>query len=125
MNRGKTGEHMKTAIALLLAVCLGTTSCASSGTNAAAAQEEPTTVVVDNQSMMDMNIYVWRSAQRLRLGTATAVSKTRFKIPTGIIHGMTTVRFQADPIGATRAPISEEITLNEGDEVGLRIPPVI
>lgn len=116
---------MKTAIALLLAVCLGTTSCASSGTNAAAAQEEPTTVVVDNQSMMDMNIYVWRSAQRLRLGTATAVSKTRFKIPTGIIHGMTTVRFQADPIGATRAPISEEITLNEGDEVGLRIPPVI
>ena len=115
---------MKTAIALLLAVCLGTTACASSGSNAGAAKEEPTMVVVDNQSMMDMNIYVWRSAQRLRLGTATAVSKTRFKIPMGIVQGITTVRFQADPIGGTRAPISEEITVDEGDEVGLRIPPV-
>ena len=115
---------MKTAIGLLLAVFLGTSACASTGSNAAAAREEPTIVIVDNQSLMDMNIYVWRSAQRLRLGTATAVSKTRFTIPTGIVHGITTVRFQADPIGASRAPISEEITLNEGDEVGLRIPPV-
>lgn len=116
---------MKTAYALLLAVCLGSTACASSGSNAAAVKEEPTTVVVDNQSLMDMTIYVWRSAQRLRLGTATAVSKTRFKIPTGVMHGLTTVRFQADPIGASRAPISEEITLDEGDEVGLRIPPAL
>ena len=116
---------MKTAFALLLAVCLGTTACASSGSNAAAVTQEPTTVVVDNQSLMDMTIYVWRSAQRLRLGTATAVSKTRFTIPIGVMHGLTTVRFQADPIGASRAPISEEITLDEGDEVGLRIPPVL
>ena len=114
---------MKTAIALLLAVCLGATACASSSTNAASAKAEPTTVVVDNQSMMDMTIYVWRSSQRLRLGTATAVSKSRFTIPQGIVNGITTLRFQADPIGATRAPISEQITVTEGDEVGLRIPP--
>ena len=114
---------MKAAIALLFAVCLGTAACATSRTNAAAAASEPTTVVVDNQALMDMNIYVWRSAQRLRLGTATAVSKKRFTIPQGIVHGLTTLRFQADPIGARRAPISEEITVNEGDEVGLRIPP--
>ena len=114
---------MKTAITLLLAVCLATTACASSGTNASAAKGEPTTVVVDNQALMDMTIYVYRGAQRLRLGLATAVSKSRFTIPQGIVLGITTLRFQADPIGSSRAPISEEITVNEGDEVGLRIPP--
>ena len=116
---------MKTAIGLLLAVCLATTACASSGSNAAAAKAEPTTVLVDNQALMDMTIYIWRSAQRIRLGTATGVSKTRFTIPQGIISGITTVRFQADPIGSSRAPISEQITVNEGDEVELRIPPTL
>jgi hypothetical protein len=114
---------MKPAITLLLAACLGITACASSGTNAAAATEEPTTVVVDNQALMDMTIYVYRGSQRLRLGLATGVSKTRFTIPRGIVQGITTLRFQADPIGSSRAPISEQITVNEGDEVGLRIPP--
>lgn len=116
---------MKTAIGLLLAVCLATTACASSGSNAAAAKAEPTTVLVDNQALMDMTIYIWRSAQRIRLGTATGVSKTRFTIPQGIVSGITTVRFQADPIGSSRAPISEQITVSEGDEVELRIPPTI
>ncbi len=114
---------MKNAITLLLAVCFTLTACASSGSNASAVQHEPTIVVVDNQALMDMTIYVYRGGQRLRLGTANGVSKTRFTIPNGIVMGMTTLRFQADPIGARRAPISEEITVNEGDEVGLRIPP--
>jgi hypothetical protein len=114
---------MKTAIGFLLAVCLAATACASSGTNAAATKAEPTTIVVDNQALMDMTIYVWRSAQRLRLGTATGVSKTRFTIPPGIVSGLTTLRFQADPIGSNRAPISEQITVQEGDEISMMIPP--
>jgi hypothetical protein len=114
---------MKTAITLLLAACLGITACASSGTNASSVKPDPTTVVVDNQALMDMTIYVYRGSQRLRLGLATGVSKTRFTIPQGIVMGMATLRFQADPIGSSRAPISEEITVSEGDEVGLRIPP--
>lgn len=114
---------MKTAMTLLLAACFTLTACASSGTNASSVTHEPTTVVVDNQALLDMNIYVFRGSQRLRLGTATGLSRTRFTIPSGILSGITTLRFQADPIGASRSPISEEITINEGDEVGLKIPP--
>jgi hypothetical protein len=36
---------------------------------------------------------------------------------------LTSLRFLADPIGSNRTPISEEITVEVGDEVVLRIPP--
>ena len=121
---------MKNAIAFLLAACLVTTACASSGTNAAAneaneaaAGRQPTIVVVDNQALLDMTIYVMRGAQRVRLGTATSMSKTRLKIPQSIVAGAVTLRFIADPIGGSRNSVSEEISLSEGDELGLRIPP--
>jgi hypothetical protein len=70
-----------------------------------------------------MNIYVLRGGQRIRLGTANGLTKTKLTIPRGIVSGTMTVRFMADPIGSNRTPVSEEISMNEGDEVGLMIPP--
>jgi len=109
--------------AFLVAACFLVPGCASSSTNAAGAKQEPTTVLVDNQGLLDMNIYVLRGAQRLRLGTATGLSKTRLTIPATLVFGATSLRFQADPIGGTRAPVSEEITIREGEQIGLMIPP--
>jgi hypothetical protein len=81
-----------------------------------------TTVTVDNQSFSDMTIYVSRG-QRIRLGNARGYSKTTFTIPPSVVAGVSTLRFIADPIGNTRASVSEEINVSPGDEVGLRIPP--
>ncbi len=83
----------------------------------------PTRLRVDNQAFLDMTIYVYRSTQRIRLGTATGNSVTRLTIPANLIFGATPLRFQADPIGGSRAPISSEITVSPGDEVILTIPP--
>ena len=69
-----------------------------------------------------MTIYVLRGSERIRLGTATGLRDTRFTIPQGIIFGATALRFLADPIGSNRTPVSEEITVQEGEEVLLRIP---
>ena len=113
---------MKTVITLLLAACLGVTACASSGTNAAAMPEEPTTVVVDNQALMDMTIYVYRSSERIRVGTATALAKSHLRIPPNVLFGSTPLRFMADPIGANRLPITEELTVSPGDTVTMIIP---
>lgn len=110
-------------MALLAAACLIMPGCASSGTNAAAADRQPSVVVVDNQGLLDMTIYVLRGAQRVRLGTATGLSKTRMTIPASITNGVTSLRFIADPIGGSRNSVSEEITIAEGEEIGLRIPP--
>ena len=84
----------------------------------------PTVVQVDNQGFLDMAVYVLRSSERLRLGTATGNSKSNLRIPTGIVTGLTPLRFVADPIGGTRASVSEEITVTPGDTVGLTIPPI-
>jgi hypothetical protein len=83
-----------------------------------------TTVIVDNRSSFEMTIYVWRGAERMRLGTARAVSESRLPLPAGMVFGAATLRFQADPIGSTRAPISQEILVQEGDVIRLRIPPM-
>ena len=87
-------------------------------------QERPrTTVTVDNQALADMTVYVFRGSQRIRLGMATGLRKTTFTIPQGIVFGATSVRFMADPVGGAATPVSEEITVSEGEEVVLRIPP--
>ena len=83
----------------------------------------PTRLRVENQAFLDMTIYVYRSSQRIRLGTATGNSVTRLTIPANLIFGATPLRFQADPIGSSRASISSEITVTPGDEVVLTIPP--
>jgi hypothetical protein len=51
------------------------------------------------------------------------LSKTRMTVPASITNGVTSLRFIADPIGGTRNSVSEEITISEGEEIGLRIPP--
>jgi hypothetical protein len=83
----------------------------------------PTKLRVENQAFLDHNIYVYRSSQRIRLGTANGNSTTRMTIPQNLIFGATPLRFQADPIGGNRASTSEEITVSPGDEVTLIIPP--
>jgi hypothetical protein len=88
-----------------------------------AAERQPTTLVVENQRFLDANIYVVRGGQRIRLGLAAGNSRTRLVIPPSLIFGVTTLQFIADPVGAPRAPVSNEISVTEGDEVRMTIPP--
>ena len=84
----------------------------------------PTVVQVDNQGFLDMTVYAARSSQRIRLGIATGNGKTNFTIPSVLVSGLTPLRFIADPIGGSRASVSQEITVAPGDTVVLTIPPV-
>jgi hypothetical protein len=100
------------------------TACASrSRSNRPPASVEPTYVRVTNQSWLDMNVYVLRSSQRLRLGTVSANQTQRFTLPHNLVFGATPLRFLADPIGSSRTAQSFEIVVSPGDEVTLTIPP--
>jgi hypothetical protein len=82
-----------------------------------------TTIRVENRSFDNVVVYALRSSQRMRLGQVNANATATLRIPSYIMNGTTPLRFLADPIGARRTPISQEIVVNPGDEVYLLIPP--
>jgi hypothetical protein len=108
---------------LMCALAFGGACTGNKKEDEAAEPVPPTMLKVQNQAFLDMTIYVYRSSQRVRLGIANGNSTSRFVIPSNLIFGSTPLRFQADPIGRNRAPVSQEITVSPGDEVLLTIPP--
>jgi hypothetical protein len=121
----RTPDVRRAVTMMLMMACLALASACSRNKNPDEMAEPvpPTRLRVENQAFLDMTIYVYRSSQRIRLGTATGNSVTRLTIPANLIFGATPLRFQADPIGGNRAPVSSEITVAPGDEVVLTIPP--
>ena len=103
---------------------LGIAACASSRGSGSSDQSQPAVLEVDNQGFLDMTVYATRSAQRVRVGIATGNTKTKFTLPPGLVSGLTSLRFVADPIGGSRASVSQEITVAPGDTVVLTIPPI-
>jgi hypothetical protein len=98
------------------------TSCRSSRPGQPVQRPE-TFVEVENRSMLDMTVYVMRGGERRRLGLVNALSTQVLPIPPVLVEGLGVLRFVADPIGASRTPVSEEIVVRHGDTVRLIIPP--
>ncbi|HJQ11175.1 MAG TPA: hypothetical protein VJ840_09110 [Gemmatimonadaceae bacterium] len=115
----KARGHFISLVAVALVACSGLNR--TSGT---INPNEPTIVQVDNRGFLDMAVYVLRSSsERIRMGTALGNTKTNLTVPPGLVNGSTPLRFIADPIGSSRASVSEEITVFPGDTVVLTIPP--
>ncbi len=104
------------AMVLLAAVtaCLPTIS--------RSADQPETTLKVQNDSFSDMTLYAIRGMQTVRLGTANGMKVTILRIPGSLLAGPTSLRFQARPIAGSRQPVTEEITVEAGDEVTMIIP---
>jgi len=108
---------------LIAMVGLAAAACGGSKSRSAPIPQPRTTVRVENQGFSDMTIYAVRSGQKVRLGNAPGNSTTTFTIPANLIFGATPLRFLADPIGSNRTPVSDEITVQPGDQVRLILPP--
>lgn len=114
----------RSVLVLFSVMVLVLAACGARASTQQGEEQAETTLEVDNQASLDMVIYVVRtSGERQRLGTATAHTRSSFTIPDRLIFGLTPLRFQADPIGGNRAPVSQEITVEPGGTVVLRIPP--
>jgi hypothetical protein len=98
-------------------------SCSGRSADSGPRPESSALLRVENQGFSDMVIYAVTGAQRVRLGMATGNSTQSFTIPNYLIRGSGPIRFLADPVGGERTPVSEEITVQPGDVVGLTIPP--
>jgi len=81
-----------------------------------------TRVRVDNQNLADMTIYVYRGAQRLRLGRASGNGVTNLEIPKSMVAGMTELRFLAEPMAGRGGLVSQPVLVNPGDQVDFYVP---
>ena len=82
----------------------------------------PTVVRVDNRGYLDMTVYVLDGGRRIRLGIANGHRVTPLTVPSHLVQGTRPLRFECDPIGGRRVPVSDEIVVQPGDEVTLIIP---
>jgi hypothetical protein len=106
------------ALAALVLACGG-----GPRTEESASPEQRTVLRVENDNFSDMRIYVWRNSQRIRVGVANAKSVTTIPLNRTLVVGIQTLRVEADPIGGRSSSVSEQITVTEGEEIVLRIPP--
>lgn len=104
-------------------VALALAGCSHNQADTGIIPNQATILRVDNQSFNDMRIYVIQGGQRIRVGTANGKNTTTFKVPRSVISGFTTVRVEAVPIGANGHSVSEEISVQPGEELELRILP--
>jgi hypothetical protein len=98
-------------------------ACAGKSGPAGTTPDNPAVLEVENRGFADMVIYAISGSQRLRLGLATGNSTKSFTIPNSILRGAGTLRFLADPVGGTRTPVSDELSVEPGEVVTLTIPP--
>jgi hypothetical protein len=111
------------SLAAALVALLTVAGCTSTRSGAPVPERSEAFVRVENRSMLDMTIYVVRGGERRRLGLVNALTTQLLSIPSVLVAGSGVLRFQADPIGGRRTPISEEIFVRDGDVVQLIIPP--
>lgn len=86
---------------------------------------EGTTIEVVNHSSSDMDIYLVRIGERVRIGTAIANVTTKFNLLPAQTAGVGLVTFVARPVigGLARTISSEPTVLRAGDTITLDIPP--
>lgn len=106
------------ALALLLTACGG---AARQGTRSSSDDiEGQTSVRVENQAWFEINMFVERPGERIRLGQVPSQGTRVFRMPAGTTYGP--IRFIADPVGSGRTAQTFEITVIPGDQVRLTIP---
>ena len=109
---------------ILVAATLLLAACSSARpSRPAPGTEEVTTLRVDNQSFVDMTVYVINGGQRVRLGLAVGKTMSAFTIPARIVGSGRDLSFLADPIGSDRTGTSNQLYVRAGQRVTLMIPP--
>jgi hypothetical protein len=104
---------------LLLSLTLGcagnTANQSDSGTG--------TRARIENNSSLDMDIYVLRQSGATRLGFAPANQSTTFQLTPGILAGAVSLRFEARPVRQSGRPVGSELfQVTPGDEITWSVP---
>jgi hypothetical protein len=108
---------------LLAALLVVVAACGPRRTGPVA--DESAQLRVQNNSFLDMRIYVVGSGPRIRLGMVNGSSSATLRIPAHVIGMGRDVHFLADPIGSPTVAQSFSIYVRPGENVSITIPPTV
>ena len=108
--------------ALLPALAVGVLAC-HRGNVAPVNPQAETALTVDNQNYLDMNVYLVRSSQRIRLGTVPGLTSRVIMLRPEYVGYGADLQFEVHPIGGQGNPITETVSVHPGDVIRLTIPP--
>ena len=78
---------------------------------------------IENNSSLDMDVYVVRQSGATRIGFVPANQSATFELPAAIIAGSAAVRFEARPVRGSGRPVGSEIfPVNDGNQITWTIP---
>jgi hypothetical protein len=80
-------------------------------------------VNVENQNFADMDVFIVRGGQRVRLGMVPGLTNRMLMVRPELIGYGAEVQFELHPIGGRGNPLSETISVRPGDVIHLTIPP--
>lgn len=106
-------------------ICLTLVACAShAGAGADQTSPDPQArLEVINNSSFDMDIFIVRGGQRLRIGFAPSNDTTRFTLATAQVAGAGPLHFEAKPtLGDGPSVSSEPVTVVPRDVITMTIP---
>jgi hypothetical protein len=82
-----------------------------------AVPEADWTLTVNNHHWLDVSVFVLHDGGRTRLGTVAATRNETYTLPFRMITAGRTVRFEANPIGATSNVATDAVTVRGGGHV--------
>src|SRR5262245_46754693 len=111
---------MRTALPVLALLSM---ACSHATRSSRPEPAAATTVRVQNQNFLDMELFVFRSGQRIRLGMVTGLTTQVFTLRPELVPSTIELQFELHPIGGRANPRTEKIIVRPGDEVELTVPP--
>lgn len=104
-------------------IVLALAACHHRGTAPPLNPQAEVAVTVDNQNFADMDVFLIRGGQRIRLGMVPGITTRILMVRPELIGYGTEVRFELHPIGGRGNPVSETVSVRPGDVIHLTIPP--
>lgn len=118
MIKGSQGSLAVALVGLVLGGCASVTADPAERAGAAGAA---TTVEVTNHNWQDVVVYALHATRRVRLGTVVSMSTERFELSSTTLGTAGSVQLLADPIGSPRPYRTEQILVNPGGRIELKV----
>ncbi len=81
----------------------------------------PATVKITNNNQQDVDVFLERGGERLRLGMVTTGQSQTFSVPAVNVSGRSDVRIFVHPIGGGGDYVTEQLVVNAGETVDLQV----